>query len=146
MTILIKNLIIAQLVEKFPAFYRTVKFIVFTRPLPWARSISVLILITCVFKIQFNIVPSTARSSKCSLPLRFCDQNFVCISHYSHTCYMLRLSYPPWFYHSNIWWRVYIVIFWHKIIRTLFSDPFCEQWVLSAAKRVIVYLKQNFTA
>jgi len=29
-------------------------------------------------------------SSEWSLPVRFSDQNFVCISHPTHTCYMSR--------------------------------------------------------
>jgi hypothetical protein len=43
------------------------------------------------------ILPSTPRSRKWSLPLRFSDQNYVCISHSVQACFMsLRLDvYRP---------------------------------------------------
>lgn len=39
--------------------------------------------------------------SQMSLPFTFADQNFVCISHFSCVCYLLRQSYSPSFDHSN---------------------------------------------
>jgi len=42
-------------------------------------------------KIQSNIIfPPTLRSSSWSHPFRFSDQSFLCISHVSHACYMVR--------------------------------------------------------
>jgi hypothetical protein len=47
-------------------------------------------------KIHSNIIfPSTPRSSESSRPLRFYNQNSVCISHPSHTCCMTHSSLPP---------------------------------------------------
>jgi hypothetical protein len=43
------------------------------------------------------IFPPTPQTSKWSLPVRFSDQNSVCISLSSHACYMFRPSYPPQF-------------------------------------------------
>jgi len=40
-------------------------------------------------------LPSISRSSEWSLPFRFSDQNFVCISHLSHTYYKPHPSHPP---------------------------------------------------
>jgi hypothetical protein len=39
--------------------------------------------------IHFHIIfPSTPRSSEWSLLFKFSDQYFLCISHFSHACYM----------------------------------------------------------
>jgi len=66
-------------------------------------------LISCFFKIHSSVIlPSTPRSSKWSLIFKFPDQNFVCMSHLSHTCNILLPSHPPWFDH-NIWWRGQII-------------------------------------
>jgi len=47
-------------------------------------------------KVRSNIIfPSTPRSSHWSLLFRFSDQNFICISHFSHAHYMPRPSHPP---------------------------------------------------
>jgi hypothetical protein len=49
------------------------------------------------FKIYSNtILPSTLRSSEWSPSFRLSDQNFICISHLSHACYLPRSSHPPW--------------------------------------------------
>jgi len=51
-----------------------------------------------------------SNSSTWSLPFRFSNQNIVCISHLSHTCYMLHQSHPLWFDHpNNIWWCVKVM-------------------------------------
>jgi len=57
-------------------------------------------------KMHLNIfLPSARRSTEWSFLFRFSDQNFVCISHFSHVCYMSLSSHPPWFYHpTDIWW------------------------------------------
>jgi hypothetical protein len=68
--------------------------------------------IGCFSKIHYNIIlPSTPRSCKWSLPFRFSDQHFVCISHLSHTCYTPFPSHPPWLDRpNNIWWIIFTVI------------------------------------
>jgi hypothetical protein len=61
-------------------------------------------------RIHSNIIfPSMSRSSKWSLPFRFCNLNIACISHLSHACYMPRSSHPPWLEHPNIWWSVQVM-------------------------------------
>jgi hypothetical protein len=53
---------------------------------------------------------STLRSSECSLPFRFSNQNIIRISQLSHACYIPRLSHTPWLEQpNNIWWRVQIM-------------------------------------
>jgi hypothetical protein len=69
----LKNLTVAEVVKKFPAFYGTRRFItLFGRTrhwdLSWGRRIYSTSSHTTSFKIQFNIIrSSTARSSKWSL-------------------------------------------------------------------------------
>ena len=62
--------------------------------------------------IHVNIIhPSTPRSSKWSLPLRFPHQNPVFTSPLHHTCYMSRPSHSSRFDHrNNIWWAVQIIL------------------------------------
>jgi hypothetical protein len=56
-------------------------------------------------KIRSNIIlPSMPRSSEWSLPFRFSDHNFVCVSHLSNACNMSRPSHPPSFEHCNNTW------------------------------------------
>jgi len=63
------------------------------------------------FTFNFTL-PSTPRSSDWPLPFKFSDQNLVCISHFSHGCYMSRLPHPPSFDHpNNIWWSVRLMKF-----------------------------------
>jgi hypothetical protein len=47
-----------------------------------------------------NILQSTSRFSKRSLPFRFSNKNTACISHLSNSRYMSRPSHPPWSDHS----------------------------------------------
>jgi len=55
------------------------------------------------------IVLCTPRSSKRSLPFRFSNQNIICISHFSHPCYMPRPSHPPRLDNpNNIWWSAQV--------------------------------------
>jgi hypothetical protein len=50
------------------------------------------------FQIYFNIaLLSLPSSSKYSLPIRFCDQNVICISHLFYVCYMPHPSHPQFF-------------------------------------------------
>jgi hypothetical protein len=48
-----------------------------------------------------NTLPSTPRCFAWSLPFRFSDQNVLCISHFSHACYMLRPCHPLWLDHRR---------------------------------------------
>lgn len=49
----------------------------------------------------------------------------VCISYFSHTCYMVHSSHPPWFGHPNILWRYELWISW---ICVFFSHPVTFFW------------------
>jgi len=61
--------------------------------------------------IHLNIIsPSTLRSCKLSLSLRFPRQNPVWTYPLPHTCHMPRPSPFSWFDHpNNIWWAVQII-------------------------------------
>jgi len=58
--------------------------------------------------IHFNIIfSSTRRSSKCSLPLSFSNQNIIWISYLLHAYHIPHASYPPGFdFPNNIRWSV----------------------------------------
>jgi hypothetical protein len=62
-------------------------------------------------KIHSNVIlPSTPSSSKCFLPFRLSDRNFVCISHVLHAYCINHTSHPFWFRHSkNILWSVQVM-------------------------------------
>jgi len=72
-----------------------------------SQFISVNIFALRFFNINFNItVPSTPRSSRLSLPLRFSYKNFVCIFHLLHLSTAARPtttrpSYSSRFSHPN---------------------------------------------
>jgi len=49
--------------------------------------------------MDFNIIiPSINGSSKLSLPFKFLDEDFVCIFHSSHSCYIICQSSPLFFH------------------------------------------------
>jgi len=87
------KLTVIKLVKKFPVFYGTLKVHWSVQKSP--SSVPFLSQINPVHnfppylpKIHSNIIlPSTLKSSSCSLPFRSSDQNFVCISHLSHERY-----------------------------------------------------------
>jgi hypothetical protein len=57
-------------------------------------------------KTHSNIILSSmSMFSEWSLPISFSDQNFVCIFHPSHACYIPYPSHSPWLNHSNNIWQ-----------------------------------------
>jgi hypothetical protein len=81
----LKKLTVTQLDKKLPAFYGTRRFItVFTparhRSLSWARWIQ---------SIHSNIIfPSMPRTSKRTIPFKFCKKRSVFVSHLTHARYI----------------------------------------------------------
>jgi hypothetical protein len=73
-------------------------------PVPILSQINpIYILLTYFAKINFSIVlPSTTRSSECSLPCRPANENSLLISHLPHARYMPRPSQIPWLDHLVI--------------------------------------------
>jgi len=60
----------------------------------------------CFYKILSYIsLPSTPRSSACSLPFRFSYRNFLCIFQLSHACCILCSSHSPRFDRRKEFWR-----------------------------------------
>jgi hypothetical protein len=58
--------------------------------------------IPCFPKLQYDTTSSSVpKLSVWSLPFRFSNQNFVCISHLPHACCMPCPSNPPWLYRPN---------------------------------------------
>jgi hypothetical protein len=92
-----------RLVKKFPVVYRTRRFIImFTRARQPEPDESNRRLPTAFPKIHFNItILHMPRASKWSLPFRFTDKKFVCISRVSHARYLRRPCHPPWTDHST---------------------------------------------
>jgi hypothetical protein len=120
--VLLENLTVSQLVEKFPTLYGTRRFItVFTRArhwsLSWARDILSTPFPPCFSKIHSNIF--FLSTDWWSLHVRYSDQSFVSVSHLSYACYVSRPSHPPFDYPNNIWWSVQVM----KLI-TMQSSPF----------------------
>jgi len=102
-----KVLLEKLIVQKFPAVYWTHRFITGYGPHSELDESS-LHISTIFTKIHSNIFfPSTPRSSKWSLPLRFSDKIYVCISHLCHACYIPRQSHPIG-HSNNVWWSVQV--------------------------------------
>jgi len=70
-------------------------------------------------KIHCNILPSTPRSSKRSLPFMFSDQNIICISHLPHACYTSPISSSLFDHPNNIQWSAQLM----KLLITQYSSP-----------------------
>ena len=100
--VLLEELTGSQLVKKFPAFYGTRSFITaFTRASHPIKTMPP----SHFLEIHFNIIlPSTSRSSKWPLSLKFPHQHTVCNSSLPHTYYMPRPSHSSRFDQpNNIW-------------------------------------------
>jgi len=101
---------ISEMIKKFPSVllkpevhYR----VHMSPPLdPILRKINLAHILKCFCKIlPCNLFPS--------LPIfvilfRFSDENFVCISHLSFSCYMPHIYHPSWLcrpHNKPIWWK-----------------------------------------
>jgi hypothetical protein len=107
-------------------------------------------------EIHSNIILlSTSRSSEWFLPFRFSDQNFVSISHLSHSWYMPYPSHPPWFDHPNNIWSVEVMklltvqclavslLGLNVLLSTLFSYTFTLCSSLRRETNIHTYTKQQ---
>jgi hypothetical protein len=83
-------------------------------------------------KIAFNIILSS-KFAQSSFPFKSSKQNFVCISHVYHACYMSHASYPSWFDHPNNIWSCTRYEFHRVIFSILVLLYICEVQVLSSA-------------
>jgi len=111
--VFLETLIVAQLGKKYPRLLWNLKAHYHVHKSPTQNSILNQLIPIHSFSIYYSKIhsyitfPSAVRSSEWSHPFRFSDQNFVCLSHQFHACYMLHLSHPYLFYHpNNIWWIV----------------------------------------
>ena len=59
-------------------------------------------LLTHLFTLNYNIFPSTLRSSKWPISFRVSYQNLVCISPSALTCHTLRQIHTPRFHYQKI--------------------------------------------
>jgi hypothetical protein len=106
--VLLEQLIVAQLVKKFPTLYGTPRFIImFTRvryrAIPWASWIQSTLHF---FKVHFNIILSSTSSSLKQLhPIKFSDYNITCTSHLPHWMFHALAISPLPFGHPNNTWR-----------------------------------------
>jgi hypothetical protein len=97
-TALLEKLIATQLVKEFSVFhdpkinYRVPKNPPLDPILSQMNPVHTLLHYTFKTHFNINILLSTLRPSKWSLPFRVSDRNIVCISHLSHACYMLHIS------------------------------------------------------
>jgi hypothetical protein len=104
---LLQNLLVAHLVKKLPACYRTRKLIIiFTTESHWLLSWARWVQSTYSPSISFRsslILSSHVLLGLPSGPFRsdFPTKVFSCISHLSHACYISCPFHPPWFYQPN---------------------------------------------
>ena len=117
-----------QLVKKFPAYYRTRRFITAVTSarhlsLSWASSIQSIPYISRL-KIHLNIIlPSMPVSPKWSLSFRFPHEYPVYASPLTNTCYMPSPSHSYRLYHpKNIGWGLLII----KLLIMYFSPLPCQ--------------------
>ena len=111
-TIFIAKLTGFQLVNNFPIFYGTRRFIIAFitachLSLSWASSIQSMTPKFHFLKIHFNIIlPPTPGSPKWSLSLRFPHQNPVFDSTFPHKRYIHKLSHSLFYHPNNIGWTL----------------------------------------
>jgi len=112
--VFLEKLTVPQLVNKFPSFYGTRKFItVFTTvrhlSLSWARSIQSM---APTPTISWRTILIWSSNHHIGLPnaltFRFPHQNRVCAYHLSHPCNTHRPSHSSRFDHPNVWREVQI--------------------------------------
>jgi hypothetical protein len=119
---LLENLIVAQLVKKFPALYRNPRFItIFTGDFHWSQN-PAHTLARHFFKTYLNIIlPPTHGSSKGSIP--GFRPELLWKSHLSHACCVRHPHHPFWFDNPNqILWTVQIM----KLLIAQFSPSSCH--------------------
>ena len=115
--VLLEKLIFPQTIKKFPASYRTKKFVILltrVRLLSFSSIASIhLTHPSCSFKIRFNIIfPSRCRLSRWSLSLRFSHLTSVCNSFRLHKCHTTCQSYRLTFDH---WLRYSLTKYWFHL-------------------------------
>jgi hypothetical protein len=138
--ILFKQLIVTQLVKKYPAFLWNPKvhYRVHTSP-PLDPILSQLNPVRHIDpylpKVHFNVIlPPTHRSSQWSLTSGPPNQNPLNTSPLPHACRMSRPPHPPWFNHlNNIRWSIqavkYIIMQWDIIIERIVLLDFIHRLV-----------------
>ena len=82
---LLHTLLVHELVKTFPAFCGTRRFMIMFKtpchlPMFWARLIQSNSSNPFFYKLQFNILPSAAMSSKWAVSFNFSHTNRVCVS------------------------------------------------------------------
>jgi len=122
---LLEKLRVTQIAKKLSALYGTWRSIaVITRAplIPILRLMNPvhtfhLISLRSMLILSFHLC---CLFSTCPIPFMFADQNFVCIPHRSHACYILCPSHPPWLHHpNNIWWHK----LWNSSLCNIFQPP-----------------------
>ena len=126
---------LSQLVEKFPAFYGTRRYITAVRSdshlsLSWISSIPFIPSHPTSWKIRLNIIlPSTPGSSKWSISLRLPHQNHVHNPTLPHMCYMPGPTHYSRFDHPTIVGEEYrslsssLCSFLHSPVTSSLSGP-----------------------
>ena len=99
--------LVLQLPKKILQFYRARNLIsVFTTARPILSQLNPIhILPTDFFRICYIIFPSTPRSSRRSVSLRYPHQNLLSTYLHTHTCHMPWSSHLSWIDHSKNIWR-----------------------------------------
>jgi hypothetical protein len=137
---------VAQQVKKLSAFYGTRRFItVLTTARQWSLSWARCIHCTPSHPIFLRSIPILSSHLRLGLPSGLSLQVFqpkYWISQFSHVCYMLRQSHPPWFDHpNNIWWSVQVM----KLLLPLPFGPDILKELIQTRNRTEVQQKYQMT-